>query len=51
MKSNWKFTIEQALEVSIPATWQGLLHEVMDHKIRFCNEEGLHRLVIFTAFG
>jgi hypothetical protein len=51
MKSNWKYTIEQALDVSIPEQWQGFVHEVTDRKISFCNEEGVHRLVSFTALG
>jgi len=51
MKSNWKYKIEQTLEVSIPAKWQGFVHEVTDRKISFCNEEGVHRLVSFTALG
>jgi len=51
MKSNWKYVIGQALEVSIPATWQGFVHEVTDQKISFCNGEGVHRLVGFTALG
>jgi Transposase DDE domain len=51
MKSNWQYTTEQALDVSIPNQWQGFVHEVTDQKIRFCNEEGVHRLVRFTALG
>jgi hypothetical protein len=51
MKSNWKYTIEQALDVSLPDTWQGFVHEVTDQKISFCNQEGVHRLVSFTALG
>jgi hypothetical protein len=51
MKSNWNYKIEQTLEVSIPAQWQGFVHEVTDRKISFCNEEGVHRLVSFTALG
>jgi hypothetical protein len=38
MKSNWKYTIGPTLEVSIPAQWQGFVHEVTDRKISFCNE-------------
>jgi hypothetical protein len=51
MKTNWKYTIAQTLDVSVPAEWQGFVHEVTDQKIRFCNAEGIHRLVRFTAFG
>ena len=51
MKSNWKYTIGQALEVSIPEKWQGFVHDVTDRKISFCNDEGVHRLVGFTALG
>jgi len=51
MKSNWNYTMAQALEVSIPAKWHGFVHEVTDQKIRFCNAEGVHRLVRFTALG
>jgi hypothetical protein len=51
MKSNWKYTIEQALDVAIPDQWQGFVHEVTDQRIRFCNEGGVHRLVRFTALG
>jgi hypothetical protein len=51
MKSNWNYTIGQALEVSIPAKWQGFVRDVTDQKISFCIEEGVHRLVGFTALG
>ena len=51
MKSDWKYNIEQILEVSIPAKWQGFVHEVTDQKISFCNTEGVYRLVSFTALG
>jgi hypothetical protein len=51
MKSNWQYTTAQALDVSIPDQWQGFVHEVRDQTIRFCNDEGLHRLVSFTALG
>ena len=51
MKSNWKYTIEQELGLSIPTQWQGFVHEVTDRKISFCNQEGVHRLVSFTALG
>jgi hypothetical protein len=51
MKSNWKYTIEQTLEASIPTQWQEFVHEVTDQKIIFRNEEGVHRLVSFTALG
>jgi hypothetical protein len=51
MKSSWRYTIPQARDVSIPDKWQGFVHEVTDQKISFCNEEGIHRLVSFTALG
>jgi len=51
MKSNWKYTVEQTLDVCIPDKWQGFVHEVTDQKISFCNDEGVHRLVSFTALG
>jgi len=51
MKSNWRYTIGETLEVSMPAKWQGFVHDVTDRKISFCNEEGVHRLVGFTALG
>jgi hypothetical protein len=51
MKSNWKYTIEQTLDVSIPEKWQGFVHDVTDQKIIFRNGEGVHRLVKFTALG
>ena len=51
MKSNWNYTIEQVLDVSLPDTWRGFVHEVTDQKIRFRNQEGVHRLVSFTALG
>jgi len=51
MKSNWQYTIAQALDVSIPDKWRGFVHDVTDQKISFCNEEGVHRLVRFTALG
>lgn len=51
MKSNWHYTIEQVLEHSIPPQWQGFIDTVTDQKIGFCNEEGLYRLVRFTALG
>jgi len=51
MKSNWKYTIGQTLEISIPEKWQGFVRQVTDRKISFCNEEGVHRLVRFTALG
>jgi len=51
MKSNWKYTVEQTLDVCIPDKWQSFVHEVTDQKISFCNEEGVHRLVSFTALG
>ena len=51
MKSNWQYTTAQALDVCIPEKWRGFVHEVTDQKIRFCNAEGVHRLVRFTALG
>ncbi len=51
MKSNWNYTIAQARDVSMPANWQGFVHEVTDQKVSFCHEEGVHRLVRFTALG
>ena len=51
MKSNWRYTIGETLEVSMPAKWQGFVHDVTDRKISFRNEEGVHRLVGFTALG
>jgi len=51
MKSNWKYSVEEALDVCIPDQWEGFVHEVTDQKISFCNEKGVHRLVSFTALG
>lgn len=51
MKSNWKYTIVQTLDASIPEKWQGFVHDVTDQKIIFRNEAGVHRLVRFSALG
>ena len=51
MKSNWKYRVEQTLDVCIPDKWGDFVREVTDQKISFCNEEGAHRLVSFTALG
>jgi len=51
MKSNWKYTIEHTLECSVPDQWRDFISEVTDQKIRFRNEEGVYRLVRFTALG
>jgi hypothetical protein len=51
MKSNWKYTIVQTLDASIPEKWQGFVHDVTDQKIIFRNEVGVHRLVRFSALG
>ena len=51
MKSNWKYVITQPLAFSVPASWQDYIGEVTDQKIRFCNKEGVYRLVRFTALG
>jgi len=51
MKSNWKYMIVQPLAFSVPSSWQDYLGEVSDQKIRFCSEEGVYRLVCFTALG
>lgn len=51
MKCNWKYEIEQTLDSAIPEKWQGFVHEVTDQKIIFRNEDGVHRLVKFTALG
>lgn len=51
MKSNWKYTIEQSLEFTIPAQWQDFIGKVTDQRICFCNDEGIYRLVSFTALG
>ena len=51
MKSNWKYVIEQPLAFSVPASWQDFVGEVTDQKISFCSEEGVYRLVRFTALG
>ena len=51
MKSNWKYVIEQPLAFSMPASWQDFVGEVTDQKISFYSEEGVYRLVRFTALG
>jgi hypothetical protein len=51
MKSNFKYVIEQPLVISLPASWQEYIDDVTDQTMRFCNEEGVYRLVTFTALG
>jgi hypothetical protein len=51
MKSNWKYTIAQPLAFSMPASWQDFVGEVSDQTIRLCREDGVYRLVRFTALG